>query len=93
MINYEWDVETVDEHGDIQDHQHGDLDYLLSVFGFEILSGEGSTRLVLIRNKENDSDGLTNRQWAYVENSQLPETFDGGATIPATIKKQFNKYS
>jgi hypothetical protein len=91
MISYYWDVETVDINDDVQDHHQGDLTYLIAVFGDIILTGQDETRLVLVRDKENDVDGLVNRQWAYVEDGELPETFDGSAIIPAKIKAEFKK--
>jgi hypothetical protein len=87
-ISYQWDVETVDEHGDIQDHEHGELANLLALFGSDILTGTASQRLVLIRNKWNDIDGVTDRQFAYIKSGVLPDEFEGGAKIPAAYMKK-----
>ena len=67
-INYEWDVETVDEFGDIQDHDHSETlrDYHLEV--------EAPNRLVLVRDSYTDY-GL-DRSWAYVEDGKLPSHFE-----------------
>ena len=87
-ICYEWDVEILDADGDIEDHQHGDLQHLLATFGPTILTGECDQRLVLIRNEWNELDGVTDRQWAYVEAAALPHTFDSGSAVPDRLRKE-----
>lgn len=70
-IKYEWDIEEIDEHGDIIDHNHadrlGDLDLT------ELK--DANKRLVLIRDEGNQNDGLQERYWAYPINGVLPEYF------------------
>lgn len=61
MIVYEWDLETVDEHGDVIDHEH--FDRLADAPPFE------GRKLVLVMD---DDDG---RAWSYVEEGKLSEWF------------------
>jgi hypothetical protein len=62
---YEWDVETIDEYGDIVDHDHNDR---LTASHLEV---EEPNKLVLVRDNYK-ADGL-DRSWAYVKNGLLPE--------------------
>lgn len=84
-ISYEWDVETVDEHGDIIDHQHSDtLEDLLPL--------EENQELVLVRDRYVGHD-LVSRQWAYVSDGELPEYFsysDGnhGTKVPQKFHRE-----
>lgn len=66
-VIYEWSIETVDEHGDIID----------SSFWDELPKEplEENQRLCLVRNEGNETDGLTDRLWAYVVDGKLPEYF------------------
>ena len=93
-ITYEWDVETFDVHGDIIDHNHGDtLAELRNWFEFPLEDGL-ENRIVLVRDVWNDHAGVTDRQWAYPENSeengwQIPSEFDHGASVPKRFAKEF----
>ena len=81
-VFYEWAVEQVDEHDDIQDVNHYDT---LAETGYPALyDGE---RLVLIRDVMVWND-LYDRQWAYVENHMLPRDFDAGAKVPQTFHRE-----
>jgi hypothetical protein len=88
---YQWDVETIDADGDIVGHEQGTLKSLLDVFGSEILTGTASQRLVLIRDRYNDVEGVTDRQWAYIEAGALPAEFDGGSAVPARFQKELSR--
>lgn len=83
MIVYEWVIETLDEHDDIQEVTHADrcLDALRIA---NKIHAEGhKVEVALVRDRGNEVDGLQNRQWAYLETDvTLPAKFDGGATIP-----------
>lgn len=83
-VTYEWVVEEVDEHGDIQDTdcwdtaadalramQHSPEDGLHYEWG-------------LVRDTWDAADpcDLVLRQWAYVTDDSLPHTMDEGATVP-----------
>lgn len=89
---YEWDIETLDEHGDIEDHNHSD-----KCPGFP---SDENKILVLIRDtyewpvndpKRKCSPDLIDRQWAYVENRKLPKQFNGGAKIPIPFREELEK--
>ena len=84
MINYEWDIETVDEHGDIIDHHHADK---LKEYPKDYTKSGGD--LVLVR------DDNYGRSWAYVQRGFLPEYFTnafGGNTakVPMRFHKELN---
>lgn len=64
---YEWDLETVDGHGDIEDHSHSDL--LAPLWKWR----EGKN-LVLVKDVFYDGS-LEERSWAYVKDGKLPENF------------------
>lgn len=85
-VIYEWDYETVDEHGDIQDHNHSD--------NFPGLPTEPNVKLVLVRDEWdgvskdfNATASLKHRSWAYVENGKLPTEFDDGTPVPKKFFK------
>jgi len=93
-IIFEWDIETVDpETGDILDHDHDErLAPLL-----ERHAGETNIRLVLVRDRGNDVDGLLCRSWAYVVDNALPAFFtDAGdsdvAQVPARFHTELNAW-
>ncbi len=89
-IVYQWDWEEIDEFGDIIDHNHSDVIEDITDWMTE---GNEIFELVLVRDVWNKFGELTNRQWAYVENNQLPNRFDGGASIPKKYIKQFEQWS
>jgi hypothetical protein len=85
-IEYEWDIETYDEHGDIIDHDHSDR-----------CPGQPRVgKLVLVRNvfegeREyfEDTADLKDRAWAYVGiDGKLPATFDDGEKVPKRFHKE-----
>ena len=91
-VSYEWDIEEVDENGDVQDH---DCRAHLTDFGISpVIDGE-RYQLVLVRNVGNDSDGLTERDWAYAERHNgrwvLPEHFEGGKPVPQRYHEELAK--
>ena len=87
-VVYEWDRETIDEHGDIVDHNHADK---LS----DIINDEGV--LVLVRDECcPESGSVEDRQWAYVSNGKLPEYFayagiDGPEYTQVRVPKRFHQ--
>ena len=95
-LRYEWDIEDIDEHGDINDHHHRDK---LSEFfecGFAddfaaALKGLGC-QLVLVRDTL-DSDGAVDlRSWAYVEDGKLPVfSHDGCGGRAAKVPQRFHR--
>lgn len=70
---YEWDIETVDTHGDILDHDHRDAlaEYTadeLHAALTQTREPDGSfTRLVLVRSTFDARGSLDDRTWAYVD--------------------------
>ena len=61
---YEWDIETVDKHGDIHDHYHEDTlpAMLKQVERWGPTEGEWY-RLVLVGDVWDDCGSLDDRQW------------------------------
>ena len=79
---YEWDLEEIDEYGDVIDHHHADK---LSEFPLDF--DPESYVLVLVRDSGCEADGLDDRQWAYTALDDnldwiLPSHFDGGNLVP-----------
>ncbi len=69
MVMHEWDVETLDEFGDIEDHNHCET---LQPYHLDL---DRNQRLVLVCDHYPPVGGL-NRSWAYVENNTLPLYFE-----------------
>ena len=85
-VYYEWDVEEVDQHGDIQDHNHSETYAEAKKFYAMPPGNPGMTsRIVLVR----DDDKC--RAWAYMENGTLPEHFeDANGVEVAKVPKRFH---
>lgn len=84
---YEWDIEHVDEHGDVIDHSFYDHCPGLPL--------DDNLRLVLVcdevrgySNAFDDTADLVDRQWANVENGELPERFSHGRRVPAAYRRE-----
>jgi hypothetical protein len=104
---YEWDLETVDGHGDIIDHHHADkLSELEAAATNPHIEPGEYVRLVLVRdtwtpyNEPNIFDmdeTLADRHWAYVTAEGLPaRTNEGnGYTVPKRYHAEFarNKWA
>lgn len=97
--DYEWDIEETDgfesEDADILDHTFAPE---LSQFHHARLSAAlkraDNFRLVLCINKGNDTDGLQDRAWAYVEeDGTLPEFFADawGGTTSYRVPTKFHR--
>jgi len=79
---YEWDIETVDEHGDILDHDHS-----ATCPAHELAHNE---RLVLVRDVIGP-EGVDDRTWAYVTGGKLPTFFsDAWQTHTREVPKKFH---
>lgn len=96
---YEWDVESVDEHGDIQDHDHCDT---LKGYGVTFKPSEvsKSQQLVLVRDVCDQFGSVEDRTWGYVdiESMTLPEyTKDAlgceGFKIPKKFHAELKRWS
>ena len=85
-VEYEWDVETVDEDGDVLDHE---LTSKLSPRFLARLEQPG-TRLVLVRDVWGFG-GVESRGWAYVEDGKLPGRFENACgSWEADVPKRFH---
>lgn len=83
-IIYEWVVEQVDEHGDIQD--------TYAVDSYKEAVDEESTYstkdIALVRDKGNDEETVVERGYAYVQDGILEERFCSGQKVPANYLKE-----
>jgi hypothetical protein len=92
-VSYEWDVETVQDietaeyaAGDILEHDHSTT-YAGAVRTIKAFTPHAGTsyRIVLVRDDDNG------RSWAYLENGELPESFeDACANDTAKVPKRFH---
>jgi hypothetical protein len=86
-VGYEWVTEEVEDTDlenevDVISMIHYDT-FRKAAERAEDLRAQGKQAMVgLVRDVGNEIDGLTDRQWAYIEDGQLPEKFDGGARVP-----------
>ena len=88
MVTYEWVVEEHDQYGDIIDPLFFET-YKEAIR--ESLDCVGYYEIALVRNTGNDEDGLTDRQYAYVNDDELPEEFDLGNRVPARFHSEVRK--
>jgi len=88
-VGYEWDIEEIDEDGEVIDHNH--VDSLNGV----VFDGDRFC-LVLVKNVWNALEGLINRAWAYAELKDgvwtLPDTFCDGSKVPKRFVKELTNY-
>jgi len=90
-VTYEWDVETIDEYGDVQDHFHGSTIKQATMGRWPL---EKNEQLVLIRNVGNAEDGTIKRSWAYLSTDKyFPAEFDSGHKVPNRYLKEFFSYT
>src|SRR6185436_2555772 len=86
-VNYEWVTEEVEDTGvenevDVMGMFHSDT-YSKALEYAELYRSKGKQAMIgLVRDRWDEVYGLEDRQWAYLEDGQLPERFDGGARIP-----------
>lgn len=99
-VKYEWKIEEIIdvESRDIGEVHHSDtLSDLLSTLRSLRLNNPGMvSEICLVRNAfmgNGEEEDLDNRQHAYLstELATLPETFDGGATVPRKFHEEFKK--
>jgi hypothetical protein len=84
MTAYEWDYETVNSDGDIEDHNHADK---LRQFNDSNITDT----LVLVRDSGSEASGLDYRLWAYVKDGKLPEYFSDSRGITGyKVPKRFH---
>lgn len=94
-IEYEWTVERIDEHGDIQDVAFFDTpDEMIDDVLDARADGEGE-RIVfgLLERMGNDDEGTVERGYAYInqDDGLLPDNFDNGSIVPARFKIELRK--
>ena len=96
-VTYEWLVDFVDEDGDIIDVYHADTyaEALKWAQDSDFLQSREfhHADIGLVRDVGNDLEGITDRQWAYIEDGKLPERMDwgGGETGGAKVPQRFHK--
>lgn len=99
-VFYEWDTETIDENGDIHDHNFFDgnlFDWFVWIDGEgcqAVADLEDNEVLVLVYNTGNPHDGITDRAWAYVDldTGLLPEKFDNGRKVPKRFHAELARW-
>jgi hypothetical protein len=89
---YEWLIETLEcdcEDADIAEVNHHDT---LAEARAWAASIEGPHRIGLVRDVGNDLEGITDRQWAYLDAAgRLPEFFHDGVDFTDTrVPKRFH---
>ena len=84
MIDYEWDVETADEFGDVEDHNASEK---LRPYHLDL---EPTQKLVLVC--DHWEGGWMYRSWAYVVDGELPEFLvDAYGTDARRVPQRFHK--
>jgi hypothetical protein len=85
QVRYEWDVETIDAYGDVQEHAHH-TSYAMCLRELALTHvAAGDTRVVVL---VRDDDRC--RSWAYVEAGQLPEYLEDAYQRPvARVPKRY----
>jgi len=94
-VEYEWDIEGADKHGDIIDHDFSDTlkglasraELDVDHFADDIVRNE----LCLVRSMGNDDEGIVERSWAYVTPQGLPAETDNGSKVPQKYLKEFDR--
>jgi len=86
-VNYDWDVESYEECGDIEDHHFYTR---LSDIRGPIAINEN---LVLVRDIWCEDGDLLDRAYAYVEDGELSEDFDNGVRVPKRFHKEFQRFN
>ena len=85
-LDYEWDVEVLDEYGDIVDH----------LFQSQFPGSQDDPLMVVVLVKSyaegNPGDDLSfdikDRTWAYIKDGTLPQYFDDGSKVPMHFHKE-----
>jgi hypothetical protein len=102
---YEWLVEVLDQHGDIEDvrYQPSARDMLAEVASERAAGREcscGVVRNVGRRSCDCPARGLAcsdacwdldSRSWAYIADDALPEEFDCGAKVPRRLHDELRR--
>lgn len=88
-VSYEWCLEEVDGHDDIQHHHHADA--LAELAGTEAEVPACTLRLCLIRHLGNNEDGEVERGYAYPHGGQFYDGFSCGNSIPLRFHNELEK--
>ena len=83
-VEYEWDIETLDQYGDIIDHDFADK-LSSGIIKFDEIDTDNQV-LVLVRNLWS-TDGSLDRSWAYCRKGD-----DGKFYLPNTFKDSYDRY-
>ena len=89
-VSYEWVAEHVDEHGDIIDPLHGDTFAELNT-DLDTFADAVRVDVALCRREGDDDEGEWDRQYAYVKDGKLPETFEGGCRVPKRFHEEIRR--
>jgi hypothetical protein len=92
VICYEWVIEYLDADGeDIEELIHADTFKQAAAY-IEMAVAKGvRVDIALTRKAGDEVEGLTERQYAYLNNDCLPPDFDGGAKVPKRFAEQVEK--
>lgn len=85
---YEWVVESIDEHGDVQDLDFWDTYAEARRAAAGPGPGIARVEVGLVRSVWRDDGELLRRGYAYLDEGELPEAFDDGARVPQRFRKE-----
>jgi hypothetical protein len=86
-VSYEWFVEDVtdDDPADVISFCAWDTREECEKDVRPVMCGE-RREIGLMRTVRNDYGDIIGRQWAYLDDGELPAEFDGGAKVPARFR-------
>lgn len=91
---YEWVLESIDQYGDIIDTQA--FDTVQELWQHRNLGEPDSDHDTwdwgLRRMSGSEADGMTDDQYAYTVNGELPEYFDGGNKVPVRYHRKLARF-
>jgi len=90
-VTYEWDIEEW-RGKEILEHDFREKLSEYSSSAFDPREDGLTLKLVLVRYEYNDSDGVIDQAWAYVESGVLPEAFDDGAKVPKKLHAEYKRW-
>lgn len=89
-IVYEWLAETIDEYGDVVQHEHAEK--LVDIPDFvKDVDGRGARTICLVKDVYDNASPIPTRAWAYVENALLPEYFDDGTRVNPRFHLEYGR--
>ena len=82
--SYEWALESLDENDDIIE-----TDFFTSIEALTANRPIGRHAVALVRNWGSPEEGVVDRDWAYVIDNKLPQTFEAtGYRVPKKYHAQ-----